>query len=86
MLVKVTSKYFSRLSTVAKFFLVSFTVYFFADFVKTLVIKVVVCRCQDDMQDPRIVNVLVQSTHSYIYLKYCYAIFILDQMQIAFRW
>ena len=82
---RVLAKYYRRLSPVARYFLVSFSVYFLVQLVTTVALKVYFTRHSAQGDRLKMFNVLVKPLPAYLYLKYCYAVFLADKMQAAFR-
>jgi len=79
-LLRVLAKYYRRLSPVAKYFLASFTIYFFAELVRTVALKAYFSRHSIEEERLRMVNMLVKPLPAYIYFKYCYAVYRVDKM------
>ena len=87
---RVLAKYFSRLSCLAKFYLCSFFLCFLIELAKTIAIKIYLSdkniKDVEHEQRFKMLSLLIKPIASYIYYKYCYAVYLVDIVKLAFNW
>lgn len=86
---RIVIRYFRRLSSSAKFFIISFTICFFLELSKTIILIAIYGDSipeESERQVYKVVTITLSPIQAYIYLKYCYAVSLMYTMEAALRW
>lgn len=87
-MIRIVIKYYRRLATVAKFFVVSFTTCFLLELSKTIFLMLHFGHSIAEPSDEwayEMVCMLLSPIQAYIYLKYCYAVYVMYWVQATLR-
>ena len=86
-MIRIVVKYYSRLTNVAKFFILSFTTCFLLELSKTIFLMLQFGHSIDTSDEwvYKMVCLLLSPIQAYIYLKYCYAVYLMYRVQATLR-
>lgn len=86
-MIRIVVKYYSRLTKVAKFFILSFTTCFLLELSKTIFLMLQFGHSIDASDEwvYKMVCMLLNPIQAYIYLKYCYAVYLMYWVQATLR-
>lgn len=87
-MIRISIRYYRRLTNVAKFFIFSFTTCFLLELSKTIFLMLQFGHSIEDTSDEwvyKMVCMLLNPIQAYIYLKYCYAVYLMCWVQATLR-